>query len=523
MAGLLGSLLALQLTPWPARSAERLEVSIDGIVLPLDVDDLVAWVSSSDDSRSELATWMQLLDSESREGLSRLLMAPVLTRRSFGQQLLRSWAARPLLEALGELIRLEGGEPVDSQQVLETLEQLLVNRAEVTTLDLLQALPGEQLRLDLDALVLASSRWRRQLKRHQGLLQDLGREALLSPSPAPETRFSSSSLAFQQSLHQIRLPHRSKPLQVETWVPVDQRRDGLWLVFMPGLGGNPEHFHWLARRVAGAGWPVALLEHPGSDAAAVQALLQGRQPFDGTRALEQRLQDLAGVLRAQNDQRLPLTGDRVVIAGHSLGALTALLAAGAEPQEGIGARCRRALKDLPLTNLSRLLQCELAEGKALRWGADSPEPAAVVGLNSLGSLVWAPGQPSRWPVPLLLLGGTLDLITPPLDEQLGVFSALANHPSSRVVVVEGASHFSPIRVGEPMAVQQNDDLFQLGEELVGMDPISVQAVIGVEIIDFLEAVAAGASGTESQHFRRGDVRWHRLNAETAADLSARHQ
>ena len=167
--GLLSSLLALQLTPWPARSAERLEVSIDGIVLPLDVDDLVAWVSSSDDSRSELATWMQLLDSESREGLSRLLVAPVLTRRSFGQQLLRSWAAHPLLEALGELIRLEGGEPVDSQQVLETLEQLLVNRAEVTTLDLLQALPGEQLRLDLDALVLASSRWRRQLKRHQGL------------------------------------------------------------------------------------------------------------------------------------------------------------------------------------------------------------------------------------------------------------------------------------------------------------------------------------------------------------------
>ena len=118
MAGLLGSLLALQLTPWPARSAERLEVSIDGIVLPLDVDDLVAWVSSSDDPRSELATWMQLLDSESREGLSRLLVAPVLTRRSFGQQLLRSWAARPLLEALGELIRLEGGEPVDSLSLI---------------------------------------------------------------------------------------------------------------------------------------------------------------------------------------------------------------------------------------------------------------------------------------------------------------------------------------------------------------------------------------------------------------------
>ena len=520
--GLLSSLLALLLTSWPSRSAERLEVSIDGIVLPIDVDDLVSWVNAESDSRSELATWMQLLDRESRDGLSRLLTAPVLTRRSFGQQLLRSWAARPLLEALGELIRLEGGKPVDSQQVLNTLEKLLSKRAEMTTLDLLQALPGQQLRLDLDALVQASSRWRRQLKRHQGLLRDFGREELVFIDTKPADGLSHAPRPFQQR-HQIRLPHRAVPLQVETWVPNDQRSDGLWLVLMPGLGGNPEHFHWLARSVAAGGWPVAVLEHPGSDAAAVQALLQGRQPFDGTKALEQRLQDLAGVLQAQKHQRLPLKGERVVVAGHSLGALTALLSAGAEPREGMGARCRQALKELPLTNLSRLLQCELAEGKALRWLGDSPEPAAVIGLNSLGSLLWADGQPSQWPIPLMLLGGTLDLITPPLDEQVGVFSALASHPASRVVVVEGGSHFSAIRVGEPMAAEQNDDLFQLGEELVGMDPIGVQVVISFEVIDFLEAVAKGVAATESQHFRRGDVRWHRLNRQAAEDLSSRHQ
>ena len=287
--GLLSSLLALPVTPWPARSAERLEVSIDDIVLPPDVVDLVSWVNGENDSRSELASWMQLLDRESRDGLSRLLVAPVLTRRSFGQQLLRSWAARPLLEALGELIRLEGGEPVDSLQVLTTLEQLLSRRPEVTTLDLLQALPGQQLRLDLDALVQASSRWRRQLKRHQGLLRDFGREELVFIDTKPADGLSHAPRPFQQR-HQIRLPHRAVPLQVETWVPDDQRRDGMWLALMPGLGGNPEHFHWLARRVASSGWPVALLEHPGSDAAAVLALLQGRQPFDGTKALEQRLQ-----------------------------------------------------------------------------------------------------------------------------------------------------------------------------------------------------------------------------------------
>ncbi|GIR75119.1 MAG: hypothetical protein CM15mP77_2760 [Synechococcus sp.] len=181
---------------------------------------------------------MQLLDRESREGLSRLLVAPVLTRRSFGQQLLRSWAARPLLDALGELIRLEGGEPVDSRQVLSTLKQLLNKRPEVTTLDLLQALPGKQLRLDLDALVQASERWRRQLKRHQGLLQDLGRDGLVPSETRPANRASRVQSSFQYKTHQIRLPHRAVPLQVETWVPDDQRRDGMWLALMPGLGGK---------------------------------------------------------------------------------------------------------------------------------------------------------------------------------------------------------------------------------------------------------------------------------------------
>ena len=107
-------------------------------------------------------------------------------------------------------------------------------------------------------------------------------------------------MPVQQTRHLIRLPHRAEPLQVEAWVPVNQRRDGLWLALMPGLGGNPEHIHWLARRVAGAGWPVALLEHPGSDAAAVQALLEGRQPFDGTKALKQRLQDLPECCRLRS-------------------------------------------------------------------------------------------------------------------------------------------------------------------------------------------------------------------------------
>ena len=520
--GLTGSLLFCAQGSWPARAADRLEVSIDGVVLPVPVKDLVRWANAEVGNRSELSSWMQLLDLDSQEGLKRLLRAPVLTRRSFGQQLLRSWAARPLLDALRDLVRFGQGQSMSSEAVLLVLERLLKQQPEVSTLDLLQAIPGEQLRLDLDALVQAADRWRRQIKRHQALLDDLGRR---TAEPSSEPGMGTARPVGTKAVVPLSVAHRDDPLEVQTWLPRRRRDDGLWLVLMPGLGGNPEHFHWLAGGLADAGWPVALLEHPGSDAAAVQALLDGRTPFDGSQALKQRLADLEAVLTAQADQRLPVPGQDVVLVGHSLGALTALLAAGAVPDAGTDQRCRRALVELPLTNLSRLLQCELAEGLALGAVASTTAPAAVVGLNSLGSLFWTQDGSRRLSMPLLLVGGTLDLITPPLDEQVALFSALASHPSSRVVVVEGASHFSPIRVGEPSAVGAGDDLFQLGEDLVGVNPFTVQAVIGAELIHFLETLSAESSAPEidSRHLSNQEVRWHRLNRSLSTELVDRHQ
>ena len=170
--GLMGSLLLSTCGSWPVGSTERVEVKIDGVVLPVSVEELGSFVRSptSDPaqlSRSELSTWMGLLAPESREGLVRLLQAPVLSRRSLGRQLLSSWGAGPLLDALGELIRVEDGQRINSSLVLPTLEQLLERQETVSTLDVLEALPTPQLRLDLDALVAAANRWRLELKRHQ--------------------------------------------------------------------------------------------------------------------------------------------------------------------------------------------------------------------------------------------------------------------------------------------------------------------------------------------------------------------
>ena len=468
-------------------------------------------------SRSELSTWMGLLAPESREGLIRLLQAPVISRRSLGRQLLSSWGAGPLLDALGELIRVEDGRRINRSLVLSTLEQLLERQATVSTLDVLEALPTQQLRLDLDALVAAANRWRLELKRHQTLMRTLAqKEARLQLLKGTE----GSALAEAPSQSMLAVDHRSRPLWVERWIPQSSSKDGLWVLMMPGLGGDPDHFNWLARSLMQAGWPVVVLKHPGSDAASVQALLEGRQSFDGAAALRDRLADLVAVLDAQQRGDLNIPGTEVVLMGHSLGALTALLASGAQPVPGMEQRCEGALAGLPLTNLSELLQCELAAGRVLEGNAMASPPRAVVGLNSFGGLIWPHRSSQALPIPLLMVGGTLDLITPPLDEQLPLLAGLAEHPASRVVVVEGASHFSPIRVDGQGKASEGDDLFRLGEELVGVNPLSVQRVIAHEVIRFLDSLNSTSPRDDAVHLMDASskTRWHRLGRRRALQL-----
>jgi hypothetical protein len=122
----------------------------------------------------------------------------------------------------------------------------------------------------------------------------------------------------------------------------------------------------------------------------------------------------------------------------------------------------------------------------------------------------------------MFTGGTLDLITPPISEQLGLLLAMSANPSSRVVLVEGASHFSPVRVEGQRQGERGEDLFQLGEELVGVQPLQVQALLEQEVVQFLEdleqSTAELPSTAKTLHLKLGELHLHRLDREAAATL-----
>ncbi|MCP9850714.1 alpha/beta fold hydrolase [Cyanobium sp. Morenito 9A2] len=495
----------------PAGAAEQLDVHLDGLILPLDLRQLEDWSRSPTSPQGDLGVWMTALDAGSREDLARLLRAPLLRDRSLGQQLLQSWAGRQVVAEVGELISAEGGG--SGELLLSSLRELLRRQAQVNVLDLLRAVPVQRLTLQLDGLISLADRWRHQLQEQGRAMERLRQLSLpLTVSPAEATaggRVGSGDLADRPPApERLSLPvaHRPGPLPLLLWRARPERQRH-WVLLMPGLGGSAEQLDWLGAELAARGWSVVALEHPGSDEKAVKELLDGRRPLPGAETLPDRLADLEAVLDAERSGRLPRLGDSVVLMGHSLGGLSALLAAGLRPEPGLGRRCQRALDAIPLINLSRLLQCQL-EQVNLPPARTSVPVAGVVAFNGFGSLLWPHRGLQRLKVPVLLLGGSLDLVTPPVTEQLDLFLP-ANHPLSRLVVVDGASHFSPVRLPS-----REQALFKIGDALVGVEPLQAQALMLQLTTGFLAGLDQGR-GLPAQKLQRERVTAYVLDAEAA--------
>jgi predicted dienelactone hydrolase len=254
------------------------------------------------------------------------------------------------------------------------------------------------------------------------------------------------------------------------------------VLLLPGLGGDADQLGWLAEVLAEYGWSSVVLQHPGSDAAAMKASLDGDRLPPGAETLALRLADVEATLAAQRQGRLPVRGDGVVFIGHSLGGLTALLAAGLEPERGLAERCSRGRDRLPITNPSLLLQCELPSVGVPDAAAPPADLRGLVLFNSFGSLLWPGRGLSPLKLPVLMVGGSLDLVTPPLQEQLALFMAPAD-PRSRLVLVEGGSHFSPVRM-----TASEEAVFKLGRDLVGEDPLRVQSLLLRFTTEFLQGL-----------------------------------
>jgi predicted dienelactone hydrolase len=242
--------------------------------------------------------------------------------------------------------------------------------------------------------------------------------------------------------------HRAEPLDVVLLRPV-AGGNGRLVLISHGLWDSPLSFEGWGRRLAAAGYTVALPRHPGSDQQQQRDVLSGEAPPPTPEELVLRPMDLKAVIDAAAAGRLangPLDSEQVVVIGHSWGATTALQLAGLPTSD---VKLRQRCRDLndPDRNLSWTLQCSWLDAADAGSLGDRRVIAAVAVSPPL-ALLFPTGSGRQMNGRVLMVSGSRDWVVPPDPEAVEPLSrGQAIRLGHRLVLALGGDHFN-LRPGE---------------------------------------------------------------------------
>jgi pimeloyl-ACP methyl ester carboxylesterase len=495
-----------------SKAAEKINIKFEEMAIPLTIKQLSKLEKYKDDS-TELIDWLKNNGLIKVFELSKFLEFPVFKDEGLNRQVLRSWIGRKILTELSKTITV----PNDNTgvEIYNTIENLLDEKKEVSTLDIIKALPSEEISLDIDNLILIISSWKNQLSMQQDLVSKLNNLERTNHKEFKNYE-NESNPDFIKTNKKVYAPHRVQPFEIKLWKNKNSNDDKELIIFMPGLGGEINNFKWIGNELTKRGWPVAFIDHRGSNLKAFTEVLEEGKSIPGSADFFlYRIKDLEAVVKAHRNGEFGLPNDSYILMGHSLGALISLLYEGNKPTDQLEDKCDSALKDFAATNLSKLLQCQLSEIPTSERN-NAYKASAIIGFNPFGSLLWPKENSSGIKTPTLLIGGTYDLITPLMNEQFRVFSAL-NNPSNRFLIIEGASHFSPIRINN--SFKENNDVFKISESFIGSDPILVQELSAKFIVKFLENIKELKAPKVIKNQRDLGLDFHLLDLKTIKEVS----
>ena len=466
-------------------SAERINIKLDEMSIPISIDQLSRLRTYKEDS-TELLKWLSNNGFKNIFELSKLLEFNVFNENNFSKQLLRSWMGRKLISELSKTIII----PDDQNGVIlfNTIENLFENKEKISTIDILKSIPISEIKLDVDNLILIISSWKEELEEQEKLISKLN----IFDKTNETNLFGSINYKSNKNTPltiSLEVSHRAKPLKVELWNPINESSEKDLIIFMPGLAGDIGNFRWLGSELSKRNWPVILIDHEGSNADTFKAVIKGKEALPGgADNYLYRVKDLNEIIDANKRGFFNLKNQSYILMGHSLGSLVAFLYEGYPPINGFEERCDKALVDFAITNLSKLLQCQLSQIPLPELN-ESSDLKALIGFNSFGSLIWPYPQKIGINVPILLIGGTYDLITPLVSEQFKVFLSAESNPNNRFLVVEGASHFSPIRIESTNSIiNSGEDVFNINKNFIGSYPFDFQNLSLEIITKFLDSL-----------------------------------
>ncbi|MFK8184326.1 MAG: alpha/beta hydrolase [Phormidesmis sp.] len=445
----------------PAQAAERIIFSLGAnIERGVSVDSLEAYAKDGTVTE-ELAPYIEFLERRNPGSLEQF--RALLTRRAdIDVVAIDQFSNTPQ----GDFLLMRAGEVFQTGAWLSGQKGLrgaaITSAADeengLTILNVVRRFPTPVLRVDIQRglrLVSQADRAFNQANIAVDLVEQLAFQAASEPFPPGVSAASLNDLvtrpgAFPVSQLSLRIKATGKP--VEIYMPTSPTSRLLKLpavVISHGVGSDRTSYGYLAQFLASHGFVAINIEHPGSSAEQLNSFLAGRATQIPDEEFINRPQLVSEVLDALESQatinkNLALIDfNNVGVIGQSFGGYTALAAAGAPINlDSLRNTCPPDFSP----NISLLLQCQAVasappDQRNIRF--HDRRIQAVLAINPFTSAIFGPDSLKQINIPVMIMAGTADTVTPALPEQILPFTWLTT-PNKHLLMLEGATHFSTI-------------------------------------------------------------------------------
>lgn len=416
----------------------------------------------------QLALYTAYLDETKLKHLREVLQKRIPANPTVVSHFTKVGVGEMMLKRLGELVQTEGRR----NGFYALRSALVLSAAEpqgISLLGVLRHFPGQEVRLHTDSIL--------KLVGEFAALSDYTQAGMtaLSASPpaiarketpeAPEQslrdlerladlrqtgnfRTEKQTITFQiDSIRQTDQgfsPHY--PLEVDVYLPVDAPTPSPLVVISHGFGSYQGNYG-IAEHLASYGFAVAVPRHIGSDLAYRESFFRGNlrvtlspmefvsRPLDITYLLNE--------LEELTDADVPWVKKidlrKIGVLGHSLGGSTALSLAGANLNlQRLSQECE---EKNPLLNFSLFLQCRALYLPQQRYNLTDVRIKAIALAHPLGSSLFGPEEIEKIQIPTLIVGGSQDIVTPVMLEQVHPFIWLKS-PHKYLSLLMPGTHFS---------------------------------------------------------------------------------
>jgi len=462
--------LLVAFLPTKVWGAERVYINYGPVEFSLPISSLTAYAKEGKID-SELEIYAGYVNSKQLSQLREALLTRIDVTPVATSQFLYSPIGEILLQRLGEVIQTKA-----HQSGFYALRSALILSAAspdgLTLLNVLQKFPTYGIRLNSTRAFEIVDELSRVIQQTEKAIAAIEKQSSTEIN-AKSVNFSqmidlrqSGPISFTKKSLVMNDAKRDRSFPVDLYLPDIGRQNAPVIVISHGFGNDRSTFIYLAEHLVSYGFAVAVLEHPGSNAKQLQAIINGLasevvppkefvdRPLDIKYLLNQLERDFS-----INDR---LNLQQVGVIGQSFGGYTALALAGAEINfDQLAKDCLKLDNTL---NLSLLLQCRAVELNQAKFDLHDSRIKAAIAINPVDSSIYGATELAKINVPVMLVASSADTVAPPLLEQIQPFTWLTTKEKYLVLLKQG-THFSTLAKPDP-----NSTFIPLSSDTLGPDP-----------------------------------------------------